>query len=86
MYRILVAFFATFVVIETIVVHILRYGSFTKYFIFVSHWGLAINMITSILGGIVVALWYFKPNYAGKKMSNKISEKHLHIINENLAM
>lgn len=37
-----------------------------RYFIYLTNWGITLCMITTILGAILVAVWYFHPEYSGE--------------------
>lgn len=64
-YRIAVAIFTTYVVIDSIINHTSKY-ELGKFFIYLTHWGILINMITGIMGAVLVTIWHFHSDYAGE--------------------
>lgn len=39
-----------------------------RYFIYLTNWGITLCMITTVLGAILVAVWYYHPEYSGKSL------------------
>lgn len=68
-YRIFVAIFTTAVVIDSLNSH-LRHHSLGLFFIYLTHWGLIVNMIVGIFGAVLVSLWHFHPEYSGELESH----------------
>lgn len=68
-YRICVAIFTTAVVIDSLVHHLSRY-TLDLFFIYLTHWGIIVNMIVGIFGAVLVTLWHFHPEYAGELIHN----------------
>lgn len=64
LYRWLVAIVATASVIVSFVSHIERY-SVALFFIYLTHWGILVNMIVAIYGAILVTFWHFSANFKG---------------------
>lgn len=64
-YRWFVAIFTTIVVINSFATH-LAHHSLGLFFIYLTHWGIIINMIVGIYGAVLVSLWHFHPEYAGE--------------------
>lgn len=63
-YRMIVAIFVTAVVINSIYSHLTKYQLGT-FFIYLTHWGIMINMLTGIYGAILVTVWHFHTDYSG---------------------
>lgn len=64
-YRIAVAIFTTAVVIVSLHSHLQHY-SLSLFFIYLTHWGIIINMVVGIFGAALVSIWHFHPEYAGE--------------------
>lgn len=64
-YRVLVAIFTTAVVIVSLTAHLQKHG-LGKFFIYLTHWGILINMVTGIYGAVLVSVWHFHSSYSGK--------------------
>lgn len=65
LYRMALAIFFTAVVINSIVADVTP-EDWGKYFIYLTHWGVMMCMATSVLGAVLVARWYFHPEYSEK--------------------
>uniref|UniRef100_A0A182NUY7 Uncharacterized protein n=1 Tax=Anopheles dirus TaxID=7168 RepID=A0A182NUY7_9DIPT len=65
LYRLALAIFFTGVVINSMVVAVER-DEFSKYFIYLTHWGILLCMGTTLMGAVLVMIWYFHPEYSGK--------------------
>jgi len=46
-------------------------SSYWLYFIYMTNWGIWMCMLTNLLGAILVTIWHYHPEYAGK-FYNKI--------------
>ena len=77
LYRLALAIFFTGVVINSVVVAVER-GEFSKYFIYLTHWGILLCMGTTIMGAILVMVWHFHPEYSGKPSKKKQKKKPSH--------
>lgn len=75
-YRYFVAIFTTMVVIVSMASHLEKYG-LGKFFIYLTHWGILINMITGIYGAVLVSLWHFHRKYNGKYFCGDLRFIHL---------
>lgn len=64
-YRVFVAIFTTFVVINSLITH-MQQSPLGFFFIYLTHWAIILNMIVGIYGAILVAMWHYHPEYAGK--------------------
>lgn len=64
-YRWLVAIFVIAVVIVAMIAHMQRECSFGLFFIYLTHWGILINMIVGINGAILVTIWHFHTDFKG---------------------
>lgn len=65
LYRLSLAVFFTAVVVNSIVVSV-SIQEWTKYFIYLTHWGIMMCMGTTVMGAILVARWYFHPEFSDK--------------------
>lgn len=64
-YRWLVAaFFVTCVTVS--MSHIASWYDLGMYFIYLTDWGIWTCMITGAFGAVLVTVWYFHPEFAGK--------------------
>lgn len=63
-YRWFVAAFVITTVIVSVNGH-LRRASFDLFFIYLTHWGLMINMIVGIYGAVLVTFWHFHTDFQG---------------------
>lgn len=63
-YRIFVAIFTIAVVINSLMNHVNNHA-FSLFFIYLTHWGIMINMVVGIFGAVLVSMWHFHPEYAG---------------------
>ncbi|XP_053662615.1 protein rolling stone-like [Anopheles marshallii] len=63
LYRLALAIFFTGVVINSMVVAVER-DEFSKYFIYLTHWGILLCMGTTVMGAVLVMIWYFHPEYS----------------------
>lgn len=64
-YRWLVAIFVTVSVIIAFNNHMHKY-SFGFFFIYLTHWGILINMIVGVYGAILVTIWHCHTDFKGK--------------------
>lgn len=64
LYRWIVAIVATVSVIVSFAAHMERY-SFGLFFIYLTHWGILINMIVALYGAILVTFWHFHAGFQG---------------------
>lgn len=64
LYRWIVAIVATASVIVSFVAHTERY-SVALFFIYLTHWGILVNMIVAIYGAILVTFWHFHNDFKG---------------------
>lgn len=74
-YRWLVAIFNVAVVIIALEGHLRRSG-FGTFLIYLTRWGITINMIVGVYGAILVTIWHFHTEHHGKllQFSKKILE------------
>lgn len=63
-YRWLVAAFVITVVVVSMYSHLQKY-SFGLFFIYLTHWGILINMIVGVYGAILVTVWHFHTDFKG---------------------
>ncbi|XP_058059006.1 protein rolling stone-like [Anopheles bellator] len=63
LYRMALAIFFTGVVINSMVVAA-ETAHFGKYFIYLTHWGILLCMVTTVMGAVLVKIWYFHPEYS----------------------
>lgn len=63
-YRWLVAIFVTVVVIISMSSHVEKFP-FGLFFIYLTHWGILINMLVGIFGAILVTIWHFHSDFKG---------------------
>lgn len=71
-YRITIAAIFTVIVISSM---LSASDDIGRYFIYLTNWGITLCMITTVLGAILVAVWYFHPEYSGewgKKITRQI--------------
>ena len=73
-YRWLVAIFVVAVVIIGLEGHLRRFG-FGTFLIYLTRWGITINMIVGVYGAILVTIWHFHTEHQGKSVT--ISKKML---------
>lgn len=64
-YRCAVGVFVIVVVAITLVGHLNANRAFGLYFIYLTNWGLLLNMIVGVLGAVLVTIWHFWPMYHG---------------------
>lgn len=64
LYRWIVAIVATVSVIISFAAHVERY-SVGLFFIYLTHWGILINMIVALYGAILVTFWHFHAGFKG---------------------
>lgn len=64
-YRWLVAIFTTLVVIDSLL-KVKSWRDFGIFCIYLTHWGIVMNMITGIMGAVLVTVWHFHSEYSGK--------------------
>lgn len=69
LYRWFVAVFVTAVVIISMQSHIKKYN-FGLFFIYLTHWGILVNMVVGILGAVLVTIWHFHTNFKGTYLIN----------------
>lgn len=48
-----------------------------RYFIYLTNWGITLCMITTVLGAILVAVWYYHPEYSGKFICIRVEIKKI---------
>lgn len=65
LYRWLVAIFVVFVVAYAIYDHV-QHFHIGYFFIYLTHWGVMINMIVGVMGAILVTIWHFHTDFKGK--------------------
>lgn len=63
-YRWLVAIFNIAVVIVSMYSHVEKF-SFGLFFIYLTHWGIMINMVVGVFGAILVTIWHFHSDFKG---------------------
>lgn len=63
-YRWLIAVIFVATVIISLYSHLQR-SSFGLFFIYLTHWGITLNMIVGIYGAVLVSIWHFHFNYQG---------------------
>lgn len=64
LYRWLVAVFVVFVVALSIETHLER-SSIGLYFIYLTHWGVLVNMVVGVFGAVLVTIWHFHADFKG---------------------
>lgn len=64
LYRWLVAVFVVFVVVYAFVEHCQKFNV-GYFFIYLTHWGIMINMVVGVMGAILVTIWHFNPEFKG---------------------
>lgn len=64
LYRWLVAVFVTAVVIISMHSDI-KMNRFGQFFIYLTHWGILLNMVVGVLGAVLVTIWHFHTNFQG---------------------
>lgn len=65
-YRWLVAIFVVYVVIDSLYNHVAsRKHALSLFFIYLTHWGILINMIVGVYGAILVTIWHFHSDFKG---------------------
>lgn len=64
-YRWLVAVFVVTVVIIALSAHLKKYTIGT-FFIYLTRWGITMNMIVGVYGAVLVTVWHFHTQYQGK--------------------
>lgn len=64
LYRWLVAIFVVVVVAMAMNTHVNR-SSFGLFFIYLTHWGLLINMLVGVMGAVLVTIWHFHADFKG---------------------
>lgn len=64
-YRLFLAGFFIAVVIDSMIDHY-RMANFGLYFIYMTNWGIMMCMITNVYAAILVLIWHYRPEYAGK--------------------
>lgn len=67
LYRWIVAVFVVSVVIVAICGHVQKGFSLALFFIYLTHWGILINMVVGVFGAILVTVWHFHDDFQGKK-------------------
>lgn len=70
-YRWLVAIFTVAVVIVSMYAHVEKF-SFGLFFIYLTHWGILINMVVGVFGAILVTIWHFHSDFKGNLMNDNI--------------
>ncbi|XP_055301375.1 protein rolling stone-like [Sitodiplosis mosellana] len=68
-YRWLVAIFVIAVVIVSMFSHVEKY-SFGLFFIYLTHWGILINMVVGVFGAILVTVWHFHSDFKENVLKN----------------
>ncbi|XP_031620714.1 protein rolling stone-like [Contarinia nasturtii] len=68
-YRLLVAIFVIAVVIVSMYSHMQKY-SFGLFFIYLTHWGILINMVVGVFGAILVTTWHFHTDFQENILKN----------------
>lgn len=71
LYRWIVGVFVIVVVAISLSEHLHAYA-FGLYFIYLTHWGILLNMIVGIFGAVLVTIWHFQSNFHGN--NNKINQ------------
>lgn len=66
-YRWLVAVFVTVVVIISMYSHVEKFP-FGLFFIYLTHWGILINMVVGVFGAILVTIWHFHTDFKGNSI------------------
>lgn len=64
LYRWLVAVFVVYVVELSIETHLER-SSIGLYFIYLTHWGVLVNMVVGVFGAVLVTIWHFHADFKG---------------------
>lgn len=63
-YRWIVAAFVIAAVVVSMHAHLQR-ASLALFFIYLTHWGLLVNMIVGIYGAVLVTVWHFHTDFQG---------------------
>lgn len=71
LYRWIVAVFVVSVVIVSMCAHVQKGFSLSLFFIYLTHWGILINMVVGVFGAILVTIWHFHDDFQGKKNNDK---------------
>lgn len=58
LYRWLMAIYVVFVVAMGMTSHAKKY-TFSLFFIYLTNWGILLNMIVGVFGAVLVTMWYF---------------------------
>lgn len=66
-YRWLVAIFVVAVVVIALEGHLQRFG-FGTFLIYLTRWGIIINMVVGVYGAILVTIWHFHTEQQGKSV------------------
>lgn len=64
LYRWLVGVFVVVVVALAINSHIQK-SPFELFFIYLTHWGIMINMVVGVFGAVLVTIWHFHTDFKG---------------------
>lgn len=64
LYRWVVAVFVVSVVIVSLITHLGK-SSLGLFFIYLTHWGILLNMIVGIFGAVLVTIWHFHTDFHG---------------------
>lgn len=72
LYRWLVAGFVFSVVIVSMCSHIAKGHPLGLFFIYLTHWGIMLNMIVGIFGAVLVTVWHFHTDFQGNKEKRMI--------------
>lgn len=79
LYRWALVIFTVVTVIISFEAHIRRF-SFGKFFIYLTRWGILMNMIVAIFGAVLVTCWHFHGNFKGMLCIHSILLSYTHIV------
>lgn len=80
-YRWLVAVFVVAVVIIALYAHLQKYTIGT-FFVYLTRWGITMNMIVGVYGAVLVTVWHFHTQYQGISIcSSHIFQCQLNLLN-----
>lgn len=65
LYRWIVGVFVIVIVAISLTEHLQEANAFGLYFIYLTHWGILLNMIVGILGVVLVTIWHFQSTFRG---------------------